>query len=188
MNFTAGTIDYRSILPPIGAGSINLAARTTANAGSSGTLADLGNGKYRLTLPIQVTLTTNLPLGSSFTLTARGTVVATGNVPPLPPPLPPAPRSLKAALEVVKKTGKAKRQKIVVRYADTGEIKAQFNAPFQGPAFRKVVVVALDTDGDGVPDTVQVTARRFGMGKKRFTRLFALYARRELRRGGHSAR
>ena len=67
-----------------------------------------------------------------------------------------------------------RRLKIVVKYTDTGEIKAQFNSPFQRPAFHQIAALALDTDGDGAVDAVQLTARRVGPGKKRLTRTFAV--------------
>src|SRR5262245_37920918 len=88
-------------------------------------------------------------------------------------PAPPAPRPLAAALVGVRHKGR-RRLQVVVRYADTGEVKARFNSPFQRPAFRKIAAVILDTDGDGAADSVRLTARRRGPGKKRLTRTFAL--------------
>jgi hypothetical protein len=61
----------------------------------------------------------------------------------------------------------------VVRYADTGAIKAQFTSPFQRPAFRQVAALAVDADGDGAADAVRVTARRAGGPRnKLYTRTF----------------
>src|SRR5262249_7599860 len=47
---------------------------------------------------------------------------------PAPPPPAPAPRSLVASLVSVKQ-GRKRRLRVVVRYADTGEIKAELNSP-----------------------------------------------------------
>src|SRR5262249_6901649 len=87
-------------------------------------------------------------------------------------PAPP-PRSLAASLVNVNQKGK-RRLKIVVKDADTGEIKAQFDSPFQRPTFRQIAVLALDIDGDGVVDAVRLTARRLGQSKKLLVRTFSV--------------
>jgi hypothetical protein len=79
-----------------------------------------------------------------------------------------------AALVAVRKRGKPPRLNVVVRYADTGEIKAQFNSPFQQSAFRKIAVLAIDTNGDGVLDSVRVTAVQVGPRKRRVQRLIPI--------------
>jgi len=84
---------------------------------------------------------------------------------PDPPPPAPAPRSLVASLVSVKQ-GRKRRLRVVVRYADTGEIKAEFSSPFNKPAYRGIAALALDTNGDGTPDAVQVTAVKAGPRKK----------------------
>jgi hypothetical protein len=71
----------------------------------------------------------------------------------------------------VRTRGKPPRLKVVVRYADSGEIKAQFNSPFQQPAFRKIAVLAIDTNGDGAADAVQITGVRVGLRKRTVKRV-----------------
>jgi hypothetical protein len=86
-----------------------------------------------------------------------------------PPPVPPA-RAVVAAL-VSRKVGKRRLLFVRVSFADTGAVKAEVRSPFQRPAFRAIVVAAFDGDGDGVTDSVRLTARR---GKKTLTRVFPL--------------
>jgi hypothetical protein len=88
------------------------------------------------------------------------------------PPKPTPARSLVVALETVKK-GHQRRLIIVVRFADTGEIKVQFDSPFNPPGFRRISVSLLDQNGDGVGDAVQVTALKAGPGKRLVTRTLA---------------
>jgi hypothetical protein len=64
------------------------------------------------------------------------------------------------------KVRKKTRFVVEVFFADTGALKSQFAAPFQQPRFRNVQVGVRDTNGDGVPDQVVVTARR---GKRTVT-------------------
>lgn len=84
LRFTSGTVDY---FPPgilgsiIGAGSVNLVNLTAANTASDGSLEDLGSGNYRLTVPILVSIETNLADGYTVTLTMQGTLVANASVP-----------------------------------------------------------------------------------------------------------
>jgi CSLREA domain-containing protein len=93
---------------------------------------------------------------------------------PPPPPAPPPPvvqaRAIVAAL-VNKKMGKRRRLFVRVSFADTGALKAEVRSPFQKPAFRRILVAVFDSDGDGVADTVRLTARQ---GKTTWTRLVAL--------------
>jgi hypothetical protein len=85
------------------------------------------------------------------------------------PPKPAAARALVVTLEVVRKNHQ-RRLIIVVRFADTGEIKARFDSPFNKPGFRRISVSLLDQNGDGVQDAVQVTALKAGPGKRLLTR------------------
>ena len=62
------------------------------------------------------------------------------------------------------KVGKAKRLFVVVRFADTGEIKTVFRSPFQKSAFKKIRLSVVDTNNDGAADAVKLTARRLGSG------------------------
>jgi hypothetical protein len=86
-----------------------------------------------------------------------------------PPPVTQA-RGIVAAL-VSKKVKKVRRLFVRVTFADTGALKAEVRSPFQGPAFRRILAAAFDSNGDGVADTVRLTARR---GKKTLTRFLAL--------------
>jgi hypothetical protein len=84
LRFTSGTVDYfePGILGSIiGAGSINLANLTAVNSASDGSLEDLGGGNYRLTVPILVSIETDLAAGYTVTLTMQGSLVANASVP-----------------------------------------------------------------------------------------------------------
>jgi hypothetical protein len=80
------------------------------------------------------------------------------------------PRPIVAAL-VNKRVGVTHRLFVRVSFADTGAVKAEVRSPFQKPAFRAIAVAAIDGDGDGLADSVRLTARK---GKKTLTRLLAL--------------
>jgi hypothetical protein len=94
--------------------------------------------------------------------------------PPSPPPPGPPPvvqaRALVAAL-VSKKVGQTRRLFVRVSFADTGVLRTQIRSPFQNPAFRRILVTVFDSNGDGVADTVLVTALKAGPGKKRVKRV-----------------
>jgi hypothetical protein len=53
-----------------------------------------------------------------------------------------------------------KRKLVEVYFADTGVLKSRLVCPFQKPAFRNIQVSVLDSNGDGVPDEVVVTAKK----------------------------
>jgi hypothetical protein len=89
--------------------------------------------------------------------------------PPEPPPSTPVlPRGITAKL-ITKKVGKKKRLNVLVSFADTGAMKSEFASPFQMPAFKNIQVSMRDSNGDGVPDQVVVTAKK---GKKTVTHVF----------------
>jgi hypothetical protein len=67
------------------------------------------------------------------------------------------------------KVGKKKRLMVEVLFTDTGAEKNQFPSPFQSPGFKGVQVSVGDSNGDGVPDQVILTARK---GKKTVTAVF----------------
>jgi RHS repeat-associated protein/uncharacterized repeat protein (TIGR01451 family) len=90
-----------------------------------------------------------------------------GQPPPAPPPVPPAARGITAQLVTVKH-GKKKRLVVRVFFADTGAKDKEFTSPYQAPAFKGIQLSLRDTNGDGVPDTVVLTARK---GKKTVTSL-----------------
>jgi hypothetical protein len=77
---------------------------------------------------------------------------------PAPPPVPTA-RPVTAQLVSVK-VGKKRKLVVQALFADTGALANEFLSPFQKPAFKHVEVSALDTNGDGVPDAVVVTAKK----------------------------
>jgi hypothetical protein len=68
------------------------------------------------------------------------------------------------------KVGKRKKLAIIVTYADTGAQVGQITSPFQKPAFRAIQVSVRDSNGDGMPDEVVLTARK---GKRTVTATFA---------------
>jgi parallel beta-helix repeat protein len=106
--------------------------------------------------------------GGAFSRSVGPTDIGAFEVQPPKPPI--TARHLVVSLEIVKKNHH-RRFIIVVRFADTGEIKAQFNSPFNKPGFRKISVSLLDQNGDGVGDAVQVTALKAGPGKRLLTRI-----------------
>jgi hypothetical protein len=89
-----------------------------------------------------------------------------------PGPPPPPDRGISVGL-ASKKGRKKKPARLVVRvfFADTGTEKGEFVSPFQKPAFRSIAVRLVDSNGDGVPDQVVVTARK---GKKRVSATFSV--------------
>jgi hypothetical protein len=110
-----------------------------------------------------LTVTAHNGTGSDATQTFS-VVVAQPTVPP-PPPV----RGITAHLDTVRVGKRKKRYFVAVDYADTGALKTGFPSPFQRPAFKDIQVAVLDTNGDGVADTVVVTARK---GNKTMTATF----------------
>jgi hypothetical protein len=107
-------------------------------------------------------------VGADATQTFTLTVVA----PPPPAPsgqtTPLSPRGINARL-VLMKAGRKKRLAVEVDFADTGAKKTQFLLPFQKPQYRNIQVTVRDSNADGVPDEVVVTARK---GRKTVTATF----------------
>jgi uncharacterized protein YkwD len=81
---------------------------------------------------------------------------------------PPVARGIAARLVPVRLKKKTKLT-VQVLFADTGALKSQFNSPFQKPAFRNIGVSVGDSNGDGVPDEVVLTARK---GKRAVTAVY----------------
>src|SRR5262245_8567606 len=79
-------------------------------------------------------------------------------------------RPIVAAL-VSRKVGATRRLFVRVTFADTGELKALVRSPFQKPAFHAIAAAGFDADGDGLAESVRLTARR---GRRTVTRLLAL--------------
>ena len=90
--------------------------------------------------------------------------------PVLPPPPPPVAEGITAQLVSVKVGKKKTRLMVAVLFADTGALKEEFPSPFQKPAFRNIQVNVVDSNGDGVPDEVLVTAKK---GKRKVTAVFS---------------
>jgi hypothetical protein len=115
--------------------------------------------------------TKNVPNGDDISFTVLTNDPSTSNVvnevvtPPVVPPRP-----IVAAL-VTRKVGTTHRLFVRASFADTGALKAEVRSPFQKPAFRAIAAAAIDGDGDGVADSVRLTARK---GKKTLTRLLDL--------------
>jgi hypothetical protein len=77
-------------------------------------------------------------------------------------------RAITARLLTVK-ARKKKRLTVEVLFADTGALKREFASPFQKPAYKNVQVTVRDSNGDGIPDQVVVTAKK---GKKTVTQVY----------------
>jgi hypothetical protein len=71
---------------------------------------------------------------------------------------------------IMVKVGKKKKLLILVTYADTGAKQSQITSPFQKPTYKNIQVTVEDTNGDGVPDTVVLTAKK---GKQTVTTTLA---------------
>jgi hypothetical protein len=145
----------------------------SSTSGTFGTVADNQNGTYT------ATFTATAPGSNTITATIGGQAITstlptvTVSAPPitLPLPLPPPPpvaRSITARL-VTMKVKKKTRQEVRVFFADTGEQKMRFVSPFQQPGYTSIRVNVRDRDGDGVADTVILTATQ---GKKTVTAQF----------------
>jgi hypothetical protein len=86
-----------------------------------------------------------------------------------PPPAGGGPHGITAQLVPVR-VGKKRATRLMVKVFDavTGEETESFLSPFQKPAFKAIQVSVRDSNGDGVPDEVVLTARK---GKKTMTRI-----------------
>lgn len=92
------------------------------------------------------------------------------NPPSLPPTAPaPARQGVFAVLRRIRR-GRTRRLEVHVYSARTGALLVPFRCPYQEPAYSRIQVLALDTNGDGLGDTVEVLARR---GTRRVARFYA---------------
>jgi hypothetical protein len=82
------------------------------------------------------------------------------------PPASPAPTA-RGIVATLQRAGKKKGLQVVVRFADTGAVKAVFRSPFQNPPFQKIRVTTQSAKGDGIADTVVLSALRNGKQKSR---------------------
>jgi hypothetical protein len=64
------------------------------------------------------------------------------------------------AVKVGKKVGKKRRLMVEVFSADTGALTSRFVSPFQRRRYKAIRVSLRDSNGDGVPDQVVLTARK----------------------------
>jgi hypothetical protein len=80
-------------------------------------------------------------------------------------------RPIKAQLVSVKVGKKKKTTRLLVRvfYADNGAEKGEFWSPYQKPGCTNIQVGVLDSNGDGIPDQVVLTAKR---GKRKVSQRF----------------
>src|SRR5262249_42252864 len=83
-----GTVDYHSDglqAGVVGSGSLPLANRAAVNTAAAGQIDDLGSGNYRLTVPVVVSITSDVGTGGTVTGTltfrAQGMLVASASVP-----------------------------------------------------------------------------------------------------------
>src|SRR5262249_15050688 len=89
--------------------------------------------------------------------------------PPTPTPTPTPGRSIVASFLLVGK--KKKVLLVVVRFADNGQVKGVFRSPFQNPPFHQIRLTVVSSRGDGVNDTVVLTAVLNGKKKIRIIRV-----------------
>lgn len=106
-------------------------------------------------------------LAASETIAIAVEVVHAAPVAASMPPRP-LPRGVTVSL-FRRKSRQATRLFVLVRFEDTGEVKSQFPSPFPLQRFTAIRAVAHDSDGDGIPDSVLITARN--QKKKRVARL-----------------
>jgi hypothetical protein len=85
---------------------------------------------------------------------------------PTPTPTPPAPTA-HGIVATLRRAGKKKGLQVVVRFADTGAVKAVFRSPFQNPPFQQIRLTTQSARGDGIADTVVLSAFRNGKKKIR---------------------
>jgi hypothetical protein len=78
MTITNGFADYNA--GSFGTGRSNLANNSATNTAAAGTFQDLGNGAYRLTVPINTTINSTVA-GMQATLHIIGTIVANATIP-----------------------------------------------------------------------------------------------------------
>jgi hypothetical protein len=78
LTITQGNADYNA--GSFGSGRTSLADNSATNQAAAGAFADLGNGGYRLTVPVNITITKTIA-GMTATLHIIGTVVANASIP-----------------------------------------------------------------------------------------------------------
>jgi hypothetical protein len=137
------------------AGTVSANGDGAFNVRGTNTYAQAGS--YAVSVVVQDTANHQLA-------TAQGTATVLGS------PLPLSTlRGITMQLVTVKVGKKKRRLVIEVFFADTGAKKGEFTSPFQKPGFKNIQVSVRDSNGDGVPDQIVVTARK---GKKTVTTSF----------------
>jgi hypothetical protein len=136
---------YSATGAPDGSGFVNT---TTGGHTFSTSVARRGDQ-----IAVTFTSTTN----SEDTIRAR---LLQEMAPPPPAPQAPAARNVYAEL-VTERLGRGRRRfRVVIRFADTDQVKTSFVSPLQAPRYRAISVLARDLTGDGINDVVVVTGRR----------------------------
>jgi hypothetical protein len=168
----------------VGGGTGSLTGRQALNVAAGNPLTPAG--RYYLKVTSWGTNSANPT--NEYTLSIRpgsgnlfgpgGLVVSLDEPPPAavpepPPPTPPSeePRSAIRALLVRQRRGKSARWVVRVLRADTGQVEREFVSPFQSPGYTRIAVGTSASQGDGVADTVVVTAQR---GRRQVRREFTV--------------
>jgi hypothetical protein len=149
----------------------NLQATITWGNGqtSPGTLVDEGGGTFSVSGKNTYALAGSYTVSVTTRDTANGqSAIAHDKATVQPVAVPPS-RGITAQLVDMKLGRKKSRLMIEVFFADTGAKKSEFASPFQPPGFKNIQVSVRDSNGDGVPDLVIVTARK---GKRVVTASF----------------
>jgi hypothetical protein len=166
---------------------IEIFASTVSGPGATGDGANLlgfvtaqtdaqGNATFSFTQPAPGVTPATVASGLLLTATATDPGGDTSEfarpagvgfvLPPDPPPAAPAPAA-RGIVATLQRAGKKKVLQVVVRFADTGAVKAVFRSPFQHPRFQRIRVTTVSGKGDGIADTVVLSALRNGKKKIR---------------------
>jgi hypothetical protein len=132
----------------------------TVSANGDGTFSVHGTNTYAQAGSYAVAVTVE-DMVTSQSAAGQGTATVDAALAP--------PRPITARLITVKVGRRRQLLMIDVLFADTGAEKERLPSPFQRPAFRNIQVSVRDSNSDGVPDQVVVTARR---GRRTVTAVF----------------
>jgi hypothetical protein len=105
-----------------------------------------------------------VPAGSEVIDGQRYADFTQGNVTLKVTDLTPATPQARGIAATLVRSGRRRRPRLLVRvsFADTGAVKQEFLSPYQSPKYRGVRVSVKDGNGDGIADTVVVSASRKG--------------------------
>jgi hypothetical protein len=150
------TDTYRNVA----AGSVQAIITWGDGHTSTGTLTDRGGGTFSVSGTNTYALAGSYAVSVTVRDTANGqSAIAQDKATVQPLAVPPS-RGITAQLVHVKLGRKKSRLMVEVFFADTGAMKSEFASPFQPPGFKNIQVSVRDSNGDGVPDLVVVTARK----------------------------